>query len=173
MSIRLKIALLRRNVSQADLARQIGVTPAYLSRMICGHVIFRTRYRRKVARFLRVPLASLFPDSAAGRNTESGRVKKSSANRSCGSQTASAAKQPKDCPHPSGAELSASTQTRTGNVFHPVSRPVTMTARRGAQPVFSVAQGNPTSACQIRKEKPGPESGSSVSETRSAECGDM
>ncbi len=33
--------------------------------------------------------------------------------------------------------------TRTGHVFHPVSRPVTMTARRGALQGFPAAKNQP------------------------------
>src|SRR5947208_3215119 len=63
MLIRLKIALLRAGVSQQELARTVGVTPAYLSRMICGHVKIRTRYQRRIAKYLDIPQSKLFPGS--------------------------------------------------------------------------------------------------------------
>lgn len=61
MLVRLKIALLRRGISQIQLARAIGRTPAHVSRLIRGHVRPRARDRRRIASFLSVSETQLFP----------------------------------------------------------------------------------------------------------------
>jgi transcriptional regulator with XRE-family HTH domain len=61
MLVHLKMALLRRRISQAKLARAIGVTPSYFSRMMCGHVRLRARYQREIAKFLAIRQSKLFP----------------------------------------------------------------------------------------------------------------
>jgi len=61
MLVRLKIALLRRGTSQVELARAIGRTPAHVSRLIRGHVRVRARDRRRIASFLGITEAQLFP----------------------------------------------------------------------------------------------------------------
>jgi transcriptional regulator with XRE-family HTH domain len=61
MLVQLKIALLRRGLKQSELARAIGRTPAHVSRLIRGHVLPRARDRRRVAIFLGIAEAELFP----------------------------------------------------------------------------------------------------------------
>ncbi len=64
MLVRLKIALLRRGISQVELARAIGRTPAHVSRLIRGHVRLRARDRRRIALFLGVAERAIFPCKA-------------------------------------------------------------------------------------------------------------
>ena len=61
MLVRLKVALLKRGLKQGELARAIGRTPAHVSRLIRGHVRIRARDRRRIASFLGVSEARLFP----------------------------------------------------------------------------------------------------------------
>jgi transcriptional regulator with XRE-family HTH domain len=61
MLVRVKIVILRRGISQAKLAQAIGRTPAHVSRLIRGHVRPRARDRRRIASFLGVSEAQLFP----------------------------------------------------------------------------------------------------------------
>jgi transcriptional regulator with XRE-family HTH domain len=60
MLVRLKLALLRRGISQTQLAQAIDRTPAHVSRLVRGHVKARARDRRKIASFLGVPETQLF-----------------------------------------------------------------------------------------------------------------
>ena len=60
MLVRLKLALLRRGISQTSLANGINRTPAHVSRLIRGHVKVRARDRRKIASFLGLAEAQLF-----------------------------------------------------------------------------------------------------------------
>ncbi len=60
MLVRLKIAILRRGISQTKLAQAIGRTPAHVSRLIRGRVRI-ARDRRQIAHFLGMPEADLFP----------------------------------------------------------------------------------------------------------------
>jgi transcriptional regulator with XRE-family HTH domain len=64
MLVRLKIVILRRGISQAKLAQAIGRTPAHVSRLIRGRVRPRTRDRRRIARFLGIAEAKIFPLSS-------------------------------------------------------------------------------------------------------------
>jgi len=61
MLVQLKIALMRRRVSQTALAQAINRTPAHVSRLIRGHIRARARDRRKIASFLGVSEKRLFP----------------------------------------------------------------------------------------------------------------
>jgi transcriptional regulator with XRE-family HTH domain len=61
MLLPLKIAILRRGISQAKLAQAIGRTPAHVSRLIRGHVKARARDRRRITHFLGVAESELFP----------------------------------------------------------------------------------------------------------------
>lgn len=66
MLVRLKIALLRRGISQVQLAKAIGRTPAHISRLIRGHVRARARDRRRIASFFGVVESKLFPQKKRG-----------------------------------------------------------------------------------------------------------
>ena len=61
MLVRLKVALLKRGLKQGELARAIGRTPAHVSRLIHGHARLRSRDRRRIASFLGISAALLFP----------------------------------------------------------------------------------------------------------------
>jgi transcriptional regulator with XRE-family HTH domain len=61
MLVRLKVVLLKHGLKQGELARAIGRTPAHVSRLIRGHAKPRTRDRRRIACFLGITEAELFP----------------------------------------------------------------------------------------------------------------
>ena len=81
MLLDLKIEILRRGISQAKLAQAIGRNPAHVSRMIRGRIRLRARDRRRIASFLAVSEAKLFPSrtrsnsSAVGPRSERERGK--------------------------------------------------------------------------------------------------
>ncbi len=61
MLVQLKIVLLRRKISQIELARGIDRTASHVSRLMRGHVKARARDRRRIANFLGVSEKQLFP----------------------------------------------------------------------------------------------------------------
>lgn len=67
MLIQLKVALLRQNLRQMDLARLIQASPARISRILRGHVRPTPLERARIARVLRVPSWQLFPDTGKAR----------------------------------------------------------------------------------------------------------
>ncbi len=66
----LKIALFRRGLSQAALARALGVHPSRVSRLIQGRVPARARERRLIAEALGVPQGQLFPGCGRRKDSE-------------------------------------------------------------------------------------------------------
>ena len=76
LRIALKTELLRRGISQRELARFIGRNPSHVSRIIRGHAKPRARDRRRIAKFLGMPEAKLFP-----RRAKSGTVGKKTRNK--------------------------------------------------------------------------------------------
>lgn len=58
-------ALARRKMSQAALARAIGMSPAWTSNMVRGHFTPLLAQRRAISKALRCPQRNLWPD--AGR----------------------------------------------------------------------------------------------------------
>ena len=62
MLLRLKVALLKRGISESQLARAIGAHPSTISRIIQGHTKPRPGDRRKIARVLGIPVRKLFPE---------------------------------------------------------------------------------------------------------------
>lgn len=67
MLLKLKLAMLRRNLSQKSLAQQMGTTTTRLSRIVHGRVQTRARERQKIARLVGVPSWRLFPGSGLAR----------------------------------------------------------------------------------------------------------
>ena len=67
MLLKLKLALLKRHLSQKALARQIGMTAARLSQIIHGHVEARARERQRIGRVVGVPSWAVFPASGRAR----------------------------------------------------------------------------------------------------------
>ena len=61
MLLKLKIELLRRGVSQRELARIMGTTPSRISRIIRGRVRLSRQDRRLIAEVLGSPANELFP----------------------------------------------------------------------------------------------------------------
>lgn len=61
MLLKLKIELLRRGVSQRELARIMGTTPSRISRIIRGRLRLSSRDRRRIAEVLGSPASELFP----------------------------------------------------------------------------------------------------------------
>ena len=59
----LRDALWIRGYRQADLAEQLGVDPAVVSRIINGRAQASEARKREIARILGVPLCDLFPES--------------------------------------------------------------------------------------------------------------
>lgn len=54
----------RREVSQEQLAKAVGVSQAQISRRLTGRVPFDVEELAAVAEFLQIPLASLLQDAA-------------------------------------------------------------------------------------------------------------
>jgi transcriptional regulator with XRE-family HTH domain len=77
MLVELKVALVRRGLDQAELARLLHATPSRVSRIVRGHVRPRSRERVRIARILQIPAWRLFP--AAGRGRLMGKRQKQSA----------------------------------------------------------------------------------------------
>ena len=59
--LKLKIALVKRNLTQADLAQAIERSPSYVCRVILGRVRVRVRDRNRIAEVLGLPEKELFP----------------------------------------------------------------------------------------------------------------
>jgi transcriptional regulator with XRE-family HTH domain len=78
--LRLKFALFQKQISQAQLAREIGRTPAHVSRIVRGRVKPRARDRRRISSFLGISEAQLFP--SLKRTTRS--TLRSKSDRACG-----------------------------------------------------------------------------------------
>jgi len=60
--LKLRIELLKRDLTQADLARGIGRSPAHVSRILSGRIRARARDRRRIVQFLGLPKSKLFPN---------------------------------------------------------------------------------------------------------------
>jgi transcriptional regulator with XRE-family HTH domain len=58
--IELRILMLRRGVSQRELAEAMNLSCGQVSRLINERVRLRTHHRRMIAGFLRVPQAQIF-----------------------------------------------------------------------------------------------------------------
>jgi transcriptional regulator with XRE-family HTH domain len=63
-----KLTLLRKGLSQRQLARNIGISDSQISRIILGHVRCRERFRAKIARELGVRKSDLFPPRRSRRH---------------------------------------------------------------------------------------------------------
>lgn len=61
MLIELKFALIKRRLSQRELARRIGATDAQVSQVIHSRRKPRVGDRRRISRVLRMPVRKLFP----------------------------------------------------------------------------------------------------------------
>ena len=61
MLVRLKVELMRRRISQRELARAIDISDTHLSRLILGQSRCRARLRRKICSFLGVSEREVFP----------------------------------------------------------------------------------------------------------------
>jgi transcriptional regulator with XRE-family HTH domain len=69
MLLRLKVAFLKKQVSQKDLCRKIGISETRLSRIIRGHARAHARERRLIARELGVREAEIFPRRRAQKRS--------------------------------------------------------------------------------------------------------
>jgi transcriptional regulator with XRE-family HTH domain len=67
MLLRVKLELMRRRISQQELARSVGVNGSRISRILRGHVQPRPQERVRIARVLRVPAWKLFPKAGRAR----------------------------------------------------------------------------------------------------------
>jgi len=81
MLIQLKLALLERGITQAELARGIRKTPARISRIIRERIKARARDRRLISRFLGVPQSKLFPRIRRARPSTHCRAKETQGRR--------------------------------------------------------------------------------------------
>lgn len=61
--LRIRLALWTQGRTQADLAEQLGVDPAVVSRIVNGRVRPSAEQRQMIAAFLRVPEGELFADT--------------------------------------------------------------------------------------------------------------
>jgi transcriptional regulator with XRE-family HTH domain len=59
--LRLKVELVKRNLTQAALARAIDRSPSYVCRVILGRVRARARDRKRIAKTLGIAEPELFP----------------------------------------------------------------------------------------------------------------
>jgi transcriptional regulator with XRE-family HTH domain len=59
--VTLKIALVKQNLTQADLARAIDRSPSYVCRVMLGRVRAHARDRKRIAQALGVAELDLFP----------------------------------------------------------------------------------------------------------------
>jgi len=57
----LKLTLFRKRMTQAELARRVGVSDTHISRLILGQARCRAALRRRIAEILGVPEGVLFP----------------------------------------------------------------------------------------------------------------
>ncbi len=60
-AVKVKIALLERNITQMDIARECGVTPAAITHILSGERP-GFRHRSKIARMLGMQVVDLFGD---------------------------------------------------------------------------------------------------------------
>jgi transcriptional regulator with XRE-family HTH domain len=60
MLVALKVLLFRRGISQAKLARESGIDPSRLSRLIHGEATARASERRRISNFLQVHESEIF-----------------------------------------------------------------------------------------------------------------
>jgi transcriptional regulator with XRE-family HTH domain len=59
--VRLKVELVKRGLTQAELARAIDRSPSYVCRAILGRVRARARDRKRIAETLGIAETELFP----------------------------------------------------------------------------------------------------------------
>ena len=59
--MRLRVELVKRDMSQAALARAVGRSPSHICRIILGRIRARAKDRRRIAEALAVTEAALFP----------------------------------------------------------------------------------------------------------------
>jgi transcriptional regulator with XRE-family HTH domain len=57
---KLKVELLRRKISQKELARTLGLSTSHVSRLVRGEARCRARLRRRIAEYLGVPVQKIF-----------------------------------------------------------------------------------------------------------------
>jgi len=69
MQEKLKLTLFRKQVTQSQLAKALGLSDAQMSRIVRGHSRCRAKRRRMIAQFLGVCEQELFPRSSARRLT--------------------------------------------------------------------------------------------------------
>jgi len=70
MQEKLKLTLFRRQITQSELAKALGVSDAQMSRIVRGHSRCRAKRRRMIAQFLGVSEHELFPRYSARRPTD-------------------------------------------------------------------------------------------------------
>ena len=64
---KLKVELLRRKITQKELARTLGLSPSHISRLVRGEARWRARLRRRIAEYLGVPEQKIFMPRRARR----------------------------------------------------------------------------------------------------------
>lgn len=67
LQIELKVALLKRDLQQRELASLLKTTPARVSRIVRGRVQPRPLERARISRLLKTPTWRLFPKIGRGR----------------------------------------------------------------------------------------------------------
>lgn len=67
MLVALKVLLFRQGISQAKLARESGIDPSRLSRLIRGELTARACERRRISQFLQMRESELFPTTRRAR----------------------------------------------------------------------------------------------------------
>ncbi len=65
MLISMKMALLKRQMTQVELARQLEVSETRVSRIIQGRLVAEPEEMREIARILGAPGRELFPEDRA------------------------------------------------------------------------------------------------------------
>lgn len=65
LNVPLKIALLQDSRTQLEIADAAGINPSYLSLIIQGHRHASPTVQKSLAKVLRKPVASLFPEDHA------------------------------------------------------------------------------------------------------------
>lgn len=67
---KIKIYMLKNSISQRDLAKKIGITPAAISKFLTGDSAMRTDTISKISNALGVPSNYFFSDESINQNIE-------------------------------------------------------------------------------------------------------
>ena len=83
----LKLELMRRKMTQGQLAEQIGVSESQLSRIIRGDVRCGPRMRRLIADYLQLPIKGIFPALRSCRRALKRKKKQANSSHEAGKET--------------------------------------------------------------------------------------